>query len=777
MSMGIKRNINFILMLTISMIFITSTKTYAQSYQKFKSKSLDLNPLPHDNLPVISDYSLRENAFKSNAYKQFIDIANHHSIITLLNLFVRLPGRNITDIGVHNRVKKVVEYAKERGIKMSLDLDVRLARHKFAKMYPDELQGSLWLKEVKRSKDHPVKAVVRSIKLSDHMTGGRITNYISVGDSLFRVYSYHKTDEGIIEPNSLKDITKECKIIISSADSVVVRIPTSKKGSQSTACVMVSFTRLTPAVFSPHLMEFQRNIIQDYSDVPLAGGLKDEWGFPPSYPIMNTKELGHFWYSKYYAAAYTQKTGGRELLADCLLMYVGIKGQKRERLMAINHYMQLNWQRNSALVDDFYRTIKKVFGPEATMTSHATWWPYPNRFEFRKDGLDWWTARRDRGQTDETTPFAVRTALAKKWGSSVWYNQYHHYFNGSGTNKDEVLKAYQQALWSTVLGGGRVDYLTSLKRIVTDGDLLRGISRVRLLDFITKSPLNCPVAVVFGHAAAMNWAGPDFNDVGMGLVDSLWSKGIPTDLIPTSEIQNHSLTVDKNGWVRYGKQRYAAVILYNPEFEEPSTAEFFRQAAKRGQTKLFRIGDWTRDFNGYLFGGNAALPQAMAVSTIKSVMSEIPKIMKRRGISFQTPATRVLKSFAHPSNASPTTGFCRLIDSTLIQIAGTHNAAGDVINSTKEIGKYDVSFNAVGVAAVRLDKEGHVQALAAGGLKYFKIQNFSIHLDKRVDLALWRNDNGGFSGVVQGLKGEIPPQLLSITKDWMRISIPVPLPE
>jgi hypothetical protein len=94
-----------------------------------------------------------------------------------------------------------------------------------------------------------------------------------------------------------------------------------------------------------------------------------------------------------------------------------------------------------------------------------------------------------------------------------------------------------------------------------------------------------------------------------------------------------------------------------------------------------------------------------------------------------------------------------------------------------KVGKYDVSFKAIGVAAVRLDEKGRVEAMAAGGLKYFKAGGLDVKLDEPVDVALWRTDNGGFKGVIQGLKGKIPRQLLTLTKDWTRLSVPVPLPE
>ena len=733
-----------------------------------------LEYLPVHIQPVIGAWFWSENEFEPNGYKHFIDLANKHSCYDILSTAIRVPGRDITDIDVHNQVKLAVAYAKEKGIRIAFDLDPRLARRKFEAAYPDELQESLWLEEVPLSESKPVEVVVRSIDLSDHMTGSK-TPYISLRGSLLRVYSYTKTIEGV-EPATLKNITGACKVTVSSNDSLVVRLPANNGNNRQQACVMVSFTHLYPDVFAPHLQEFTREIIRAYSDVPMAGGMRDEWGFPPSIPAARMVSGKHFWYSGHYASAYAKKTGGRELLADCLLMYAGIKGQEKERQMAINHYMEMNLQRNSTLEDDFYNTIKEVFGADAAVVTHPTWYPYPDRLEYKKNGLDWWAATRDWAQTDELTPFAVRTALAKKWGSPVWYNQY---YSTEGSH-------YGEELWSSVLAGGRINYhpLYPSKKTPRDkylellhGGLMLGESRVRLLNFISESPLDCPVAVIFGHPATMNWAGPYFEDPGMELVNSLWRVGIPTDLIPTSEIENGSIIVGEDGWIHYGKQRYTAVILYNPEFEKPSTAEFFNRAA-RGQTSLFRIGNWTRDFNGDAFDGATALPRQMASMTnTESVISKVSKVLKRLDIELQTPATRVLEGFGHVSSAPPTEGFCRLIDGTLIQVAGTSNSSGDLINSRMKIGKYTVAFNALGLAAVRLDKDGQVQALAAGGLKSFKTKDIDIQLDERVDLTFWRTNHGEFEGVIQGYDGEIPQPLLSVTQKWARLQRPVPMVE
>jgi hypothetical protein len=213
--------------------------------------------------------------------------------------------------------------------------------------------------------------------------------------------------------------------------------------------------------------------------------------------------------------------------------------------------------------------------------------------------------------------------------------------------------------------------------------------------------------------------------------------------------------------------------LYHPEFEKKSGSDFFRKAST-GPTNLFRFGNWTRDFSGNSFDGNAALPEKMlAFDKAESIVPEILKLLKKQKFILQTPASRILNDFGYTSVAPPTQGFCRLIDGTVIQVAGTHHAAGDVIDSNIKIGRHRVSFKAVGLAAVRLDDEGNVEAIAAGGLTFFKAGDFVVKLDEETDLALWKNDDGQFEGVIQGVTAKIPSQLLAITKNWKQSKVPI----
>jgi hypothetical protein len=287
--------------------------------------------------------------------------------------------------------------------------------------------------------------------------------------------------------------------------------------------------------------------------------------------------------------------------------------------------------------------------------------------------------------------------------------------------------------------------------------------------------------VIFGHAAAMNWAGPFFNDVGMELVDRLWKEGYAADLIPTSEIENGSLRIDDKGRICYGDQKYAAAVLYHPEFERKDTAQFF-QKASRGETALFRVGKWTRDFEGQPVDGENLFPKSMADSgDIDSVQASMLAALGKKQIPKQTPATAVLdntffqlRDFESKSCAPPTTGFSRLIDGTVIHVAGTNRVSGDPIVAEMKIRNQTVSIDAAGVAAIRLNDRGRLEALAAGGLRHFKLGNFEISLKEPADFALWADGEGEWQGVLQNAGGPIPEQLLKITKRWTRIRIPTP---
>ena len=724
--------------------------------------------LPPDVMPVIGCWFWIDKVLEPEDFEPYLDKLAIHSPYNLLTTSFRIPEREITEPDFHRQIRDAAIYARTKGISLVADLDVRLARRAFQESYPDEMQEMVILREVEWTGQQPLEAIIQSLDLSDHYTH-RTTHYIPLEGLFLRAYAYDISDEKIT-PGSLKEISGSCKVVAETKDSVKISVPVSAHIGNSHVCFLVSFTHLAPDVFAPHLLEFQRELVRYYSDVPLAGACKDEWGFPPNFT--GNPQRDQFWYSIHRAKAYADRTGGRELLEDFLLMHREIQGMETERRLVINHFMEMSYLRNTELEDDFHRTVKEVFGHLAVSATHPTWWPYPGLREYKKNGLHWWAATRDWAQTDEYTPYPVRTALAKKWNSPLWYNMYYA----------RDVKTYEHRLWTHAMAGGRINYHqvypapeTAVERdlVLLEGDLMRGDCRIRLLNHISESPRDCPVAVVFGHTRTMNWAGPVYDDVGMGLADSLMRAGIAVDLIPSSEIHNGSLVFD-DGWIRYGPQRYEALVLYHPEFERKTTAAFFGSAAD-GKTSLYRVGDWTMDFNGKALDGSTALTASMIASEdIRDIISSITEELERRGTNLQTPATGTMAYGRKPVSEPPPKGHLYLIDGTYIELSGHDHVSGDTIYVHRTVNGYPVFFDAVGVAAIRMDKDGRVEAMAAGGLRSMHAPGLEIALDERMDVAMWINDEGEWEGVVQGWEGDIPTPLLELTDSWSRLALPVP---
>lgn len=719
--------------------------------------------LSNQYYPQFGVMQIRETDFTDDAYIQTINDIRDKTPYNFVIPFMRFPNHCIVDQPVYDYMKRLAEYASKNNVQLVPDLDIRNARRTFLKKYPEEHQKMLRLKEVKLSAAIPVETVIPSVDLEDHMTGGH--HYYSLEGQVLRIYGYRKVAEGV-DADILQDITSNCEVIFASGDSVKVRLPAQNrlKKEITHACVMVAFKHVYPDVFGPHLIPFQHEIIAQYKDVPFIGVCKDEWGHPAYFPRYFHQGMYDFWYSEHRAKMYADDTGGRELLADCLLMALGQEGKETERQVAINNYQNMNWRRNTEIEAEFYNSVKSVFGKDAVVTVHATWWPYPDRCEYMKNGLSWWSAKRDWAQTDEVTPYGVRTALSKKWGSAVWYNMYY---------KND----YAQQIWSSALGGGRIDFLGY--QALFNQDMMKAECKVRLLNYISKSPLDCQVAVIFGHTNAMNWAAQSFEDTGMSLIDQLWRTGYPADLIPSTEITNGSLRIDENGTVWYGVQSYSAVVLYKPEFEDKSVADFFNKATK-GNTTLFRIGDWTKGFKGNPVDGNQLLPSSMIVAnSVQDIFSKVCQALLEKNIQKQTPATLMLdneffrlRDWKYVSYAPPTAGFCRLTDGTVIYVSGTGQISGDTIRQNFKINGFNAYFDAVGVAALRVDAQGNPDAIVAGGLKSLKVNHFEINLKDRVDVVLWKDTGGNWQGAVQD--GDVPDELKHFTSKWEKLITPIP---
>lgn len=716
--------------------------------------------------PVIGAWFWGNGTLDPDGFKPFLDNIAAHTPYTLLSTSVRVPRGEITDPIVIEQVAQAVRYAKSLGLEIAYEFDIRLARRAFQARYPDELQEELVLKAVDVPASGTASVSFEGHDLVDHMNGGT-TPYLCLTSRVVRVYAFERGTNGI-DPATVRDVTDlGVRAVADGPRKLTVTIPSTVG---RTACVIASHTYLTPDVFAPHFLSFQREVVRLYAGIPLAGVMKDEWGFPPDHT--GNPGHDHYWYSAAMARAYRDASSGRDLVRDALLMWAGEKGCEREREAAINRYGLLCRKRNADIEDAYYRLGKQVYGNASFVVTHATWTPYPGPQEFRKNGLDWWDATRDIGQSDETTPYPCRTSLAKRWGFPLWYNQYY-----SPQTND-----YTRELWAGALSGGRLNVHPLYPRPdLRDGEtyrallrhgLMAGTSRLRMLDAITRAPLDCPVAVIFGHACAMNWAGPSYNSVGLEIASRLCAEGYPADLFPTSLAGKPALRLDHDGYLCLGPQRYRIAVLHQPEFGSDKELAFFERVA-RGKTALFVVGDWTRDaFARPLDAASRLERHARFFPDDAACLEAVQKHLAQAGVTRVTPWKQTSPTQAVP----PTDGHSALTDGTYVRIAAANNPEGDPIRETFTWQGHTVTVDATGLFAIRFAQDGSIAALAAGGLKSIKTDGLDITLPDRLDLAYTRSRNGKTDGVLQGLTGPIPSVLQTLTPTWHRLAIPPRLP-
>lgn len=663
----------------------------------------------------------------SGGYKESLDLLADRSNFGFLS--TKAP-REITRPEAHDHVKRVAAYAHSRGLRLAVDLDIRRARGAFYQQQPGEQQWMLRIRSIPLSGPRAVRAEIASTRLQDHTGEQQL-----LSGRLMRVYGVANVRKDL--PSDLVELREGFRVLEQSRDRVAIEIAEGVGQGAKEVIVAAAFEYRTPDVFSPALIPFQTKILEQYSDVEMDGAMKDEWGFPPVYN-QGAKE-GDFWYSKHFAAAYA-KAGGGEFVRDCVLMTLGVGGPRVQRLMAVNRYMRLILTENARIEDSFYRETKRLFGPDAMVVVHATWGHMPHGDGF-KNGFVWWQVTRDYGQTDESWPLPVRTSLAKKMGGPVWYNQFH---------ERRYPEPIYREIWVDARAGGRLNFMSPLW-LLEDRKAMRAESRVRLLNYISRAPLDCPVAVVFGHAAAANWVGPHFGDLGVDFAEDLWSLGVRADVIPSTEIDSGALKIGPDGMVSYGAQKYSALVFLNPEYEPDSTFDFLRDVG-RSKTYLFMRGRRTMTFDGKPRG-----EKDMIVDSAR--LDPTPSRVAHSLDEWHAPLMAQYRV-----ELPPLADQSRLTDGTCFLARGERDPAGDPIEESFYCGFYRVTVKATGVFGIRLSPKGELESLAASDLRFVEAGNFRLELAEPADLALWR-ENGRLRGVVQGI-ARPPAALLNLTKDW-----------
>ena len=736
-------------------------------------------------------------------YRTLFDAVEPTGAFDALTITLRsLPRFDGNDAAVA-ATKRAVEYARERGVGAILDVDLRIARYDFEAARPDLSQERIYLKEIDLQTldgaEGRGELAFEAPNLNDHYAGAR--PFYVRGARFVKAWRYGKNADGAVEPSSVVDVSAAFDVPTTNApleknrvdfvdatsrNRFVVPIESAtldgvKSESKEVSAnggdfltVAVAFRYSCPDVFADETLELEKRLYEQYRDVPALGVAKDEWGFPPSFDREN--RLDDFWYSEATRRAYSAAFGeNADLVDDLFLAFRAQVGREAERIAAVDRFNRLCADRALEYEIQNYRTTKEIWGPDAFVGVHSTWFPFPNTLEMRKNGVMWWKAPRDFAQSDEYVPFCCRNSLAKATDSH-WINMFYA----------RQVPPYIFEHWTAAASGGRVHIHNIYPRdenspqhaldnrlmpIVDDGGVARIRSKIRMLSLISDAPLDAPVAVVFGRFGAMNPLRPGFGKVGVDLCDRFATAGFPADLIPVDEITSTTQTGEKrwklsdDGYLQYGPQRYSALILWGETAADAADfAALLELAGTDCRTKIERI-------------------EADATAAEKDALaSEMIGALKAANVEPQTPWKLDETAFSVPEERSSRprlVATSRFLDGTTVWIAAEKNALGDPISlngATVRLadGKDSppISVDANGVFAVRFDAEGALDAVAAAELKALKIGDFAVEIPDAeiagdpVDVAIWRRPDGRLRGVFQRRENALPPSLEGLVDDW-----------
>ena len=563
-----------------------------------------------DDAAIEGDYLAKARELASRFHGDTVCIAAH---------WVKLP---FNDPKLLECFRQCADYFHSIGKRLCVEACIRNEGEEFFKRYPSE---RAWL-------SHMVEAVLdEDGNAAVTLDVEPVYHYWRISgqngpEMVLNAWALEKSGEACYAPGSCKNI-KTCTTIeikkeapdneAAQANAVcrqvnyggeikedeghgtnTLVIQAGRENAGKTAVVMVGTPQPIPDLASEKLMDYYRIMLEAARDAHVDGVFSDEWGYDVILKIEevnpyddNNLFLRHLSVSDAMDKAYSRRFPGYSLYEDLLHLYYAPLGQEEISVTAINRYIS-NLRGIMANNDQgMYKILKEIIGKDAFYGIHPTWWGSVDslNFEIFKNGFYWWEAIRDIAQTDEAVIVPIRTALAHKWGSSIWYNMWY----SMGTRD---IKTYFRETWNNIRYGGRTHYhgfecpneavVLELRQPGLLEQLEEMDSRARMIEPFQTTSLDSRVLVLFGMEAVSNWRlcnkpHPNWapQNVKLDQVLNTAAKLFDTllfDLVPTTEIANGSLEF-KNGHACYGTQTYDTVVLLMPESMDRSCYTYLSQ--------------------------------------------------------------------------------------------------------------------------------------------------------------------------------------------------------
>lgn len=627
-----------------------------------------------------------------------------------------------SDPRIQDAVRKCDTLLRSHGRKLLLDIDIRNEGESFEKAFPGH--KAFYSRFVEMDLDEQGNG---SIEL-ENLTVGKVGRQ-PVKDPpeyIINSWAFTLADPSHFVPGSLVNV--KAVTSIESIDDHHARIAVSAGPGHAGKRVLVypAIRHAIPDPFSPHLYEFFSSMFEQVRDIPLGGAATDEWGFE-----LALKHEGddyfteHFPFSPHMCRAYERRTG-RQMEEDMLHFLYAPAGGDGLRMAAVSAYLEVLRAQMRENNDWFYAKTKDVFGPDAFVGVHPTFWGDATDFylDVVLNGLDWWEVRRDYAQTDEWVLLPIRLALAHKWGGAVWYNMWY----SGNTN---IKETYFEDTWVNARYGGRTHYLgyecpnepgvLPLKQpgLLEEMDRMEG--EIKKINAFQISQPDSRVLVIFGMEAVSCWNicapeartwhrnGGTLRNV-LKYTKSLFDKYL-CDLIPSSEIVNGSLEI-ADGKARYGSQTYDAVVFLLPEGIHRKAFDFLK-AYYKANSNLILIGECR-----YFSDGEQAA----------DVFDRFASGMEHHLINIESidETVAILKRWDIDGNVYQ--NGCVYQDGSVIFTTSGEKNTGNPLDVDVVIKGHRVRFTGEDFLAINIGEDGSVRRVAAGQCDLLEIDGKAVRL-------------------------------------------------
>lgn len=504
------------------------------------------------------------------------------------------PEGSFLDPVMQRLVRRVNDIFTSHGRRVIMDVDMRhpLEYGAFFKKAPDKYtyQARLYqldLDECGRAELKVAEADKTKPQGYTHLFG--LSKVATLDAAVVGSWCFEAVEGMYFKPETVVDIVPY-SALVQREDELYWVIDAGADNAGKRAIAYIKHRMPGPDRLSDEYLACQMDLIEALRDIDIYGITTDEWGLPQIMEAGRTPSL----YMTDSAKQLYFEHCGRDLCADLLYFHYSPVGDKSTSVLVVNKYIETLRARVTLGDAMVYDKIKEVFGKDAFVGFHPTWYCAPNGFavDTLHNGMDWWQVKRDYSQTDERVPMHIRLAMARGAHEPIWYNMWY-------SQRTMDIRTYYKETWVNARFGGRTDYLgyecyePGVVYTFRDAGRLEMLSLmdesvIKLNDFQKTLP-DSRVLMMFSMEAFTNWQIYDHGVTSvsplmkghkdiLALANGVFAENILFDLVPSSEVDRGKLRID-DGKIKYFDHDYDAVVVAYPKGISREALNFVKKCA------------------------------------------------------------------------------------------------------------------------------------------------------------------------------------------------------